>query len=89
MGYIEGKSDFLIEAISKEIQTEHLFASKHRSAHSSIKSILAGVLALSGLFNLSSQILISFKFLRANFKQLAYAFLLSFNRHFFFLLSAS
>lgn len=40
-GVHRGKSDFLIEAISKEIQTERLFVSKHRSAHSSIKSIFS------------------------------------------------
>lgn len=40
-GVHRGKTDFLIEAISKEIQTEHLFVSKHRSAHSSIKSIFS------------------------------------------------
>lgn len=41
-GVHRGTSDFIVEAISKDIQIEHLFASKHRNVHSSVKSIFSG-----------------------------------------------
>lgn len=45
---------------------------------------LPGVFQLcGGLFNLSGQILIAFKFLRANFKQLTYTFFIIFNKDLF------